>query len=72
MKDISAVDNSNKAILAAVEHVKAIANRSSENASSVSAATQEQSAAMQEVTDASKILSELANEMRGEVAQFKL
>ena len=72
LKDISAVDNSNKAILAAVEHVKAIANRSSENASSVSAATQEQSAAMQEVADASKILSELANEMRGEVAQFKL
>ncbi|MBQ3443557.1 MAG: cache domain-containing protein [Selenomonadaceae bacterium] len=72
LKDISAVDNSNKAILAAVEHVKAIANRSSENASSVSAATQEQSAAMQEVADASKTLSELANEMRGEVAQFKL
>ncbi|MBR6713407.1 MAG: cache domain-containing protein [Selenomonadaceae bacterium] len=72
LKDIVAVDASNKEILTAVEHVKAIANRSSENASSVSAATQEQSAAMQEVADASKTLSELANEMRGEVAQFKL
>lgn len=72
LEDISAVDASNKAILAAVEHVKEIANRSSENAGSVSAATQEQSATMQEVAHASKTLSELANEMHGEVAQFKL
>ncbi|MBQ6130856.1 MAG: methyl-accepting chemotaxis protein [Selenomonadaceae bacterium] len=72
LEDISAVDTSNKAILAAVEHVKEISNRSSENANSVSAATQEQSAAMQEVANASKTLSELANEMQGEVAQFKL
>ena len=72
LEDISAVDNSNKAILAAVEHVKEIANRSSENAGSVSAATQEQSATMQEVANASKTLSELANEMHGEVSQFKL
>lgn len=72
LEDISAVDDSNKAILAAVEHVKDIANHSSENANSVSAATQEQSAAMQEVADASKTLSELSNEMQGEVAQFKL
>ncbi len=72
LEDISAVDTSNKAILAAVEHVKEISNRSSENANSVSAATQEQSAAMQEVADASKTLAELSNEMQGEVAQFKL
>ena len=72
LEDIIAVDKSNKEILSAVEHVKEIANRSSENADSVSAATQEQSATMQEVADASKVLSELANEMQGEVAQFKL
>lgn len=72
LEDIVAVDASNKEILSAVEHVKEIAVKSSENADSVSAATQEQSATMQEVADASKILSELANEMQGEVAQFKL
>ena len=72
LEDIVAVDKSNAEILTAVEHVKAIANQSSENASSVSAATQEQSATMQEVADASKTLAELANEMQGEVAQFKL
>ena len=72
LEDIVAVDASNKEILSAVEHVKEIANRSSENANSVSAATQEQSATMQEVADASKTLNELADEMQGEVAQFKL
>ena len=72
LEDIIAVDKSNKEILSAVEHVKEIADHSSENANSASAATQEQSAAMQEVAEASKTLSELANEMQGEVAQFKL
>ncbi|MBQ9496204.1 MAG: cache domain-containing protein [Selenomonadaceae bacterium] len=72
MEDIVAVDKGNAEILSAVEHVKEVANRSSENANSVSAAAQEQSAAMQEVAEASKTLSELANEMQGEVAQFKL
>ncbi len=72
MEDIVAVDKGNAEILTAVEHVKEVAERSSENANSVSAAAQEQSAAMQEVAEASKTLSELANEMQGEVAQFKL
>ena len=70
--DIIAVDKSNKEILSAVGRVKEIANRSSDNASSVSAATQEQSAAMHEISTASNTLAELSNEMRGEVAQFKL
>lgn len=72
LENIAAVDKSNKEILSAVEHVKEIADRSSENANSASAATQEQSAAMEEVAEAGKTLSELANEMQGEVAQFKL
>ena len=72
LKNIVAVDASNKEILTAVGRVKEIANRSSDNASSVSAATQEQSAAMHEIADASQTLAELATEMRGEVAQFKL
>ncbi|MBQ6296606.1 MAG: methyl-accepting chemotaxis protein [Selenomonadaceae bacterium] len=72
LDNIAAVDTSNKEILSAVGRVKEIANLSNDNASSVSAATQEQSATMQEVADASRILAELANEMQGEVAQFKL
>ena len=72
IEDIIAVDASNKEVLSAVGRVKEIAIRSSENATSVSAATQEQSATMHEVADASGTLAELANEMQGEVAQFKL
>ena len=66
------MDASNKEILSAVGHVKEVANRSSEKAESVSAAAQEQSATMHEVAEASRVLAELANEMQGEVAQFKL
>ena len=72
IEDIIAVDASNKEILSAIGHVKEIATRSSDNASSVSAATQEQSATMHEVADASGTLAELASELQGEVAQFKL
>ena len=72
IQDIIAVDKGNEEILSAVGRVKEVANRSSEKAESVSAAAQEQSATMHEVAEASRTLAELANEMQGEVAQFKL
>ena len=72
LKDIIAVDASNKEILSAVEHVKEIAIKSSENATSISAATQEQSATMNEVANASRNLDELADDMQREIEQFKL
>jgi len=72
LKDIIAVDASNKEILSAVEHVKEIAIKSSENATSISAATQEQSAMMNEVANASRNLDELAGDMQREIEQFKL
>ena len=72
MEHIKTVNASSAEILKAVARVREISNQSNENASSISAATQEQTATMQEVTDASKTLAELANDMQGEVAQFKL
>ena len=72
LENIVAVDTSNKEILSTVGRVREIAIRSSDNANSVSATTQEQSATMQEITDASRTLAELANDIQGEVAQFKL
>ena len=72
MKHIGTVDKSSTEILTAVAHVRQIANQSNENAASISAATQQQSATMQEVADASKLLSELAKDLQGEVSQFKL
>ena len=72
MEHIGAVDSSSREIFSAVGHVREIANTSSDNASSISAATQEQTASMQEVADASKMLAELSKELQGEVSQFKL
>ena len=72
MKHISAVNKRSTEILTAVARVRQIANQSNENAASISAATQQQTATMQEVADASKTLADLANDLQGEVSQFKL
>ena len=70
--DIGAVFMSNEEIFSAIKKVREIADKSKENAESVNTATQEQSVTMRTVEGASKILTELAAEMQGEVAQFKL
>lgn len=70
--DVGQVFMSNQEISAAITKVREIANKSKENAESVNTATQEQSATMRTVADASRVLSELADEMRGEVSRFKL
>lgn len=70
--DVGQVFMSNQEIFAAITKVREIANKSKENAESVNTATQEQSATMRTVADASRVLSELADEMRGEVSRFKL
>ena len=72
IEHIATVDRSSAQILSDVVRVRDIARRSDENASSISAATQQQTAMMQEIADAGNALAELANEMQGEVAQFKL
>ena len=71
-EDIGAVDASNEEILSAVAKVKELSGKSTSTADSISAATQEQTATMNEVTEASRTLAELAGEMHSEVAQFKL
>ena len=70
--DIGAVFMSNEEIFAAIKRVREIAEKSNENANSVSMATQEQTATMRAVDGASRLLLELADEMQGEVARFKI
>ena len=72
LADIAAVYMSNGEITTAVGRVREIANKSSENAVSVNAVTQEQTASMQEVAHASQKLTDLAHEMHDEVKTFKL
>ena len=72
LENLTAVDAGNKEILSAVERVKKISDKETENAESISAATQQQTATMHEVAEASKTLAELAGEMQDDVAMFKL
>ena len=72
MEHIAIVNKRSTEILTDVARVRQIVNQSNDNASSISAATQQQTATMHEVADASKTLAELANDLQGEVSQFKL
>ena len=72
LEDLTAVDASNEEILSAVGRVRNLSGKATENADSISAATQEQTATMHEVANASKVLADLANNMQSDVAQFKL
>lgn len=70
--DIGAVFMSNEEIFSAITKVREIAEKSNENANEVSSATKEQTATMKAVDSARKVLLDLADEMQGEVARFKL
>ena len=72
LMDVGEVFESNQEIFAAIQRVREIADKSTDNANAVNIATREQTATMLAVEGASKVLLNLANEMRGEVAQFKL
>lgn len=72
LMDVGEVFESNQEIFAAIQRVREIADKSTDNANAVNIATREQTATMRAVEGASKVLLNLANEMRGEVAQFKL
>ena len=72
LEDIAAVYMSNGEITEAIEHVREIANKSNENATSLSSVTKEQTANMKEVAKNGKKLSDLAQEMNEEVAKFKM
>lgn len=72
LEDIAAVYMSNGEITEAIEHVREIANKSNENAASLSSVTKEQTANMKDVAHTSKKLLDLAQEMNEEVGQFKM
>ena len=72
LAEIGEVFMSNEEIFTAINKVRELSGKSNDTAGSISAATQEQTATMQEVANASKTLAELAGEMHSEVSQFKL
>ena len=72
LADIAEVYVSNGEITTAVGRVREIADKTGENATSVSSVTQDQTASMQEVARAGQKLSDLAHEMDEEVSNFKM
>lgn len=71
LMDVGEVFESNQEIFAAIQRVREIADKSTENATAVNKATREQTATMLAVEGASKVLLNLADEMQGEVAKFR-
>lgn len=59
-------------INAAVDIVNDLSKRSAEEAQTVSAATEEQSAMMDDISNSSRNMSELASSLQNEIAKFKL
>ncbi len=72
MVKIEEVNTCNDEINQAVSRTQEITHKSSENATSLSAAAEEQTAMINEIAEASKSLAEFASDMQSEVAKFKL
>ncbi len=62
----------NEAMMEASVKISETSGKSSDEAQSVSAATEEQSASMHEIADASRSLARLASELQHEVKKFKI
>ena len=69
---IEAVNNTSHEILDAMETVQTISQKSTQEAQNVSASTQEQAAMINEMSDASSRLAELAQQLQNEVYKFKI
>lgn len=72
MIQIEDVNTSSDEIAAAVDRTNEITQQSTENATSISASAEEQTAMINEIAEASKKLAEFAGDMQNEVARFKI
>ena len=69
---IAGMADSGKAITGHVDTITDTSTKAAQEAETVSAATEEQSASVHEIANASKSLAEMATELQGEVSRFKL
>ncbi|MBR1730098.1 MAG: methyl-accepting chemotaxis protein [Selenomonadaceae bacterium] len=69
---IEEVNKKSKEILNSIEVVRNISERSTEDAQNVSAMTEEQTATINEMSDASGKLAELAQQLQNEVHKFRI
>ena len=69
---IAGMEDDGTAIVEHVDTIAASSQKAAEEAETVSAATEEQTASVQEIANASKSLAEMATELQNEVSRFKL
>ena len=71
-QSIRSMANESQSMRASMDSIKGISKKNSDEAQTVSAATEEQSASMQEVAAASRELASLATDLQNAVGKFKL
>ena len=71
-KAIAGMADDGTAIVGHVDTIAASSQKAAEEAETVSAATEEQTASVQEIANASKSLAEMATELQNEVSRFRL
>jgi len=69
---IRQMEDETQTVRARIEEIQKVSTANADGAQSVSAATEEQSASMQEVAAATRRLSNLADELANETKKFKL
>ena len=69
---IAGMEDDGTAIVEHVDTIAASSQKAAEEAETVFAATEEQTASVQEIANASKSLAEMATELQNEVSRFKL
>ncbi|MBQ7497612.1 MAG: methyl-accepting chemotaxis protein [Selenomonas sp.] len=72
LEHIRVVEDSSKNILTSMSHLQAQSRKFEEESQNISAATQQQSATMHEVTDSSHQLATMAQNLQNEVQKFKV
>ena len=71
-KAMDAMVGESQKIVEASEHINEISGKSAGEAQSVSAATEEQLASMEEISSSSQALAQLAQDLQEEVAKFRV
>ena len=69
---VGIVDKTKENMLTSMKRVEDITRKSAEDTQTISAAAEEQAAAMHEMADASNTLAQLAQELQNEVQKFRL
>jgi methyl-accepting chemotaxis protein len=72
IKDIDNVNASSRTVVDSVNRIREVSIKTSHEAQSVSASTEEQSSIMHEMSEASRALTEMSQDLQKHIAQFKI